>query len=192
MKRIVIVLLFILSFNFINSQNIEIGLRTPQSTINTHIYFLEKNSYDLEKSAVVFNSNDLELSKEYSLKLKRILEAKGLKINIRNVPKDPNYIDSLHYSNYSSYTLFPNKIPEIYLEKINDKWYYSEETFNNIDSIYDNVFPFGIEFIIDLAPSLFHYQILGVEIWQYLGVTTLILLSLLVFYLIKKIIFTFF
>ena len=151
MKKIVIALLFILSINFINSQNVETGLRTPQSTIYTHLYYLQKNSYDIDKAATVFNIKDLEKAKKASIKLKRIIEAKGLKINIRRISNNPNYIDSLHYYNSSSYTLFPKKAPKIYLEKINNKWYYSEETFNNIDSIYNDVFPFGIEFIIDLG-----------------------------------------
>jgi len=105
------------------------------------------------------------------------------------LPKDANYTDSTSVAKNHIYILFPNKMPQITLEKVGANWYYSEQTVASIDKLYKEVFPWGSTFVKGLIPESMHKTILGIELWQFLGFVIIIVIGTLLFHLFKRIIF---
>ena len=85
--------------------------------------------------------------------------------------------------------LFPYQLPSVYIERIGEKWYYSRETVNNIDAIYNSVFPWFTEKLQNIIPDSWHYKFLKIEVWQYLGLLLLLGVCILLFHIIKKLVY---
>ncbi len=79
------------------------------------------------------------------------------------------YSDTTNFRAKYQYVLFPYRLPEVYVEKIGDSWYYSPEVSNNIDELYNNIFPWYTEKLKQIIPDLGIYRFLNIELWQYLG-----------------------
>ena len=168
----------------------KVDLSTPYKTIYTHLHFLQPETYNVEKAAKVIYGETTENSIDIALKIKQVLDGKGLRINFKDVPVNANYKDSISGVEIKNqYVLFPDRVPEIYLEKIDGKWYYSEETNEKIYALYHNVFPVGTDFIKSIVPGFGHKELLGIELWQYLGIVIFILLGVFLTWIINKIIF---
>lgn len=177
---------------FANAQSDEakVDLSSPYGTIYTHLYFLQPDSYSVQKAAATIYGETLERSEEIAVKIKQVLDGRGLKVNMNTLPTDQNYTDTI--SNgvvLHRYVLFPNKMPEISLEKINGDWYYSKETNRKIFSVYNNVYPSGTEFIKKIIPNAGHKKVFGIELWQYLGFALFVLVSVFVFVVFNKLVF---
>jgi len=186
-----IFLLFFLIGNLLSAQNnkVEPNLSSPYNTIHTHLYFLQPNSYQPAKAALtIYGLNGLDAEKK-AIKLKEILDGRGLFVDMSKLPRDKNYVDSTSVGKKNIFVLFPNKMPEIYLEKKGNSWYYSEQTVSQIDKLYSDVYPWGTSFLKSIIPISFHKKILNIEIWQYLGFIFLIIIALIAFYIFKKITF---
>lgn len=190
MKKIVLIFLLISSVFYAQENKVKVNLSTPYHTVLTHLHFLQSDSYDANKASEVIYSDDKQISKDVAIKIKQVLDGKGLKVDIHTLPINANYKDTLStYETRSQYILFPNQLPEIYLEKINNSWYYSQETNQKIYGIYREVFPVGTEFIKSIIPNLGHRKFLSIELWQYLGILIFIGLGVFIFWFLNKVIF---
>lgn len=192
MKKVCIfLLLFPLVFNaqqqFIDS--VKVDLSSPNATLNTHLYFLQSTTYQPKKSAKTIYGLEEKKAIRKAVKIKQILDGKGLFVDLNKVPINQNYVDSVGYTAVSRYILFPDRMPEIYLEKINDKWYYSRETVTKIDAIYNNVFPWYIDKLQDAIPVFGHKKIGSIEIWQLVALAILLFISLMLYAIVKKVAF---
>ena len=168
----------------------KVDLSSPYKTIYTHLHFLQPETYNEAKAAKVIYGETNEKSIDIALKIKQVLDGKGLRVNFKDVPVNANYKDSISGVEIKNqYVLFPDRVPEIYLEKIDGKWYYSEETNEKIYALYHNVFPVGTDFIKSIVPGFGHKELLGIELWQYLGIVIFILLGVFLTWIINKIIF---
>ena len=188
MKYILSLFLFVGFIGF-SQQNSEAKLGTPYQTIYTHLHFLQPDSYQPALAAkTIFGLKGNEAEKK-AIKLKKILDGRGLFVNLENLPKEANYIDSTSVSKNHIYVLFPTKMPQIYLEKVGANWYYSEQTVADIDKLYKQVFPWGSTFIKGLIPQSLHKTLLGIELWQLLGFALIVFIGVLLFHFFKRIIF---
>ena len=143
MKKILFLLLFITSI--VSAQQApKVDLSTPKATVYTHIYFLQNNSYKPKSAAKTINGLAEKEAIKAAIKIKRILDGKGLKIDFNRIPADSSFKDTLGYDVVSKYILFPERMPLISVEKVGDNWYYSTETIQNIDALYAEVFPWYI------------------------------------------------
>ena len=85
-------LFFLLLSSIVFAQNkVKVDLSNPNSTIYTHLYFLQPSSYEPEKSAQTIYGFEGEEAEEVAIKLKKILDGKGLKVDFSKVPKDRLY-----------------------------------------------------------------------------------------------------
>lgn len=189
MKKLVI-LFYFLSF-FSNAQEIvKVDLSNPKSTVYTHIYFLQEDSYQPEKAAQTIYGLELNEAIKKAIKIKKVLDGKGLYIDFNKIPKRANYKDSLGYVATSKYVLFPDRMPQISVEKKENSWYYSEETVANIDKIYKEVFPWYVDKLQNVIPVSGHKKIAGIELWQFIAVILLLVLAFFIFLIFKKIAFS--
>ena len=188
MKRFIWLFIFITCYA--NAQEtVEVDLSNPHSTIYTHFYFLQNDSYQPKKAAATILGLSESKAIEKVLKIKKVLDGKGLSIDFNKIPSNPNYKDSIGYTTFHKYILFPQRMPKIYVEKIDNKWYYSSETVASIDQTYKEVFPWYVDKLQNLIPASGHKKFLRIEFWQLLGIVFLLVLVVVIFILTKKIAF---
>jgi MscS family membrane protein len=182
---------FVLLATAVFSQTeVDKDLASPHATIYTHLFALQEDSYDLEKAASTIYGAPEKRAEEIALKIKQVLDGKGLRVAIASLPKDPDYLDTLQtFGAEPMYVLFPNQLPEISVEKINGNWYYSQETNQQIDRLYREVYPAGTELLKKSIPNVGHLRMFGLEVWQYVGFLVLLVLSVALFYIQNKVIF---
>ena len=192
MRTIFWILLFVpfLGFSQTNQQDsVYVDLTSPNATVYTHLYFLQSDSFQPKKAAKTILGLPEEKATQKVIKIKQVLDGKGLFVDFNRIPNDPNYKDSIGYSSYYKYTLFPQRMPQIYLEKIGEKWYYSSETLAKIDGLYKEVFPWYVQKLQNIIPVSGHKKLLGVELWQFVALLLLLFLSYLLFLVVKRIAF---
>jgi MscS family membrane protein len=188
MKRFIWLFIFITCYA--NAQEtVEVDLSNPHATIYTHFYFLQNDSYQPKKAAATILGLSESKAIEKVLKIKKVLDGKGLSVDFNKIPSNPNYKDSIGYTTFHKYILFPQQMPKIYVEKIDNKWYYSSETVASIDQTYKEVFPWYVDKLQNLIPASGHKKFLGIELWQLLGIVLLLVMAVVIFILIKKIAF---
>jgi MscS family membrane protein len=182
--------LFLLITFYSNAQEaVNVDLSNPHATIYTHFYFLQDDTYQPKKAAATILGFSESKAIEKVLKIKKVLDGKGLFIDFKKIPDNPNYKDTIGYSSSYKFVLFPERMPKIYVEKIEGKWYYSSETVASIDQIYKEVFPWYVEKLQDLIPASGHKKVVGIELWQLVGLLILVFIIGITFILIKKIAF---
>ena len=152
------------------------NLSSPYHTIHTHLWFLQpiKGQYQVNEAAktLPLGTENIE---QRTIQLKQILDGKGLRVQMSQLPRSADYRDTLAKENI--YVLFPKELPEVYLEKIGEEWKYSEETIEAIPKLHKSVYPFGTDALISWIPQSDHYQFLGLKMWQYIGILILLLAS---------------
>ncbi len=151
-----------------------VNLSSPRDAVKTHMENLQPDNYHPGKAAKAFYTDDSAKAVSSAIKLKQILDAKGLYIYYSQVPARRNYRDTLTGSN--TYVIF-NDYPQIYLKKYGDKWYYAHSTVEAIPGIHRAVFPAGTSYILNLIPDSGRSQILGIALWQYAGLGILLALG---------------
>ncbi len=183
MKKTVLIFTLLTSFFVFSQNDVQVDLSNPNATIYTHLYFLQPDSYYPKKAAKTIYGLEEKEAITKAIKLKKIFDGKGLKVDFSKIPTNKNYTDSTSISG-NRYELFPYRLPQIYLEKVNNKWYYAPESISLIDNIYQETFSWQTEWVTKLLPTkIAHKKLFSIESWQYLGVLILIILSVLLFYI---------
>lgn len=103
-----------------------------------------------------------------AVQIKQIFDGKGLYIRLNELPDEANYRDSTTRKPY--YTPFPKELPQVYLERLDGKWYYSRETVGQIQALHDRVFPFGADILTNILPINAGFTVFGLALWQLLGI----------------------
>jgi MscS family membrane protein len=192
MKKFLWILIFLPSFIIAQNQvsdSLKVDLSNPSATINTHLNFLQEDNYQPKKSAKTINGLEEKKAIRKAIKIKQVLDGKGLYVDLTTLPTDENYIDSVGINAYSRFVIFPNRLPEIYLEKKGNKWYYSDETVTRIDAIYNSVFPWYVNWLQEIVPEYGHYSFLGIEIWQIVALIILLSIVIVLYFFFRKIAF---
>lgn len=188
MKKLLF-LIFLFPF-FSNAQDsIRVDLSNPHASIYTHLYFLQTDSYEPKKAAKTIFGLSEEKAIEKAIKIKQVLDGKGLYVDVNRIPTNPNYKDTIGYSSYSRYVLFQDRMPQIYVEKIEGKWYYSSETIAKIEGLYKEVFPWYVQRLQKIIPASGRKKAFGLELWQIIGVLLMLVLSYIIFLIVKRIAF---
>ncbi len=156
-----------------------VNLNTPYHALNTHLHFLLPEHYDPDKSAQAFMHPELSLEEASgaAIKLKQVFDGRGYLIELEAAPRDPLYTDSI--SNNHVY-LPTSQLPDIYLTKRGNRWLYSRESIQSIERLHREVFPFGPDLLIDLFPGSGSRTLMGLYLWQHMGLLLLILFSFLI------------
>ena len=189
MKKIIFLFLFVNQLSF-TQETVKVDLSNPNATIQTHLYFLQNNTYQPENSAKTIYGLPKNQAIEKVIKLKKILDGKGLYIDLNKISNNPNYSDSIGYKNVYKYVIFPLRMPQISVEKINGKWYYSQETVAQIDELYNQVFPWYVHKLQKIIPVSGHKRIFGIELWQIVGILFLMIFTIVIIIIVKKIIYS--
>ncbi len=185
------VLLLSLFTGFLHAQEPDtVNLSTPYFTIYTHLHNLQEETYHPEVAAVTLNPETNGDRASLAVKLKQVLDGSGIVINMDELPRDPDHYDSA--TNRYRYYLTP-EFPQLYVEKSNGKWYYSKASVQQINSWHQQVYPFGIDQLMNFLPKLGTKKILGLHLWQLIGILFLVVISFILHklfsYLFERLIF---
>lgn len=193
MKKGLLFTLFLYAFASFAQNDVQVDLTNPNSTIYTHLYFLQEDSYDPEKAASTIYQYQGGEAIDLSIKLKKILDGKGLLVDFTNIPTDNNFIDSTGgYENKNRYQLFPKRMPIVSVSKYGDNWYYSKETIEVIDDLYNETYSWNISWLENLLPAkITNMTFLKIKAWQYLGMILILIVSTILSLILKKIIYFF-
>lgn len=156
------------------------NLSSPRSTVTTFVKNMQEASYHPEVAGKTF-SPESELNKnerkELAIKLKQIIDGAGIIINMEEVPTSPNYFDTTQ--NQAKFTV-SDRYPQLYLIKERNHWYFSQHTVQAIPEIHQEIYPFGVDKLLDVLPKLGTKKFLGLHIWQYLALLILIFMSVII------------
>ena len=188
MKKLFLLFLFITGYSFAQ-ETVKVDLSNPNATIFTHLYFLQDSSYNAAKAARTVRGKSTKDAIDKAIKIKEVLDGKGLIVDFNKVPENRNFMDTisgiqagLDKPNHRFYP-FPNRMPEIYVEKAGNYWYYSKETVDSIDQIYADTFPWQFTYLQKKFPKLFHQTFYNIKIWKPVGILLTFLLCVLLFYI---------
>jgi len=180
-RNLILILCFFISYA-INGQ--EPPTYSPYTCIYNHLFYLQDDSYQPHLSANSFSESIDSLERrKLAIQLKQIFDGRGLFIRLERLPTEATFYDSL--LNEASFSPFPKVLPEVYVVKNQNGWYYSDETAVMIDQLHSSIYPFGSEHLVNLLPNKGSYKILGLYVWQYLGFGILILGAIIIFFLLK-------
>lgn len=188
LKRTILLttLLFITVFTTIAQEDlpdtIKLSLSNPLGAVYSHLYYLQPESYDISKAASTLNAAEDKDAEDLAVKLKQVLDGKGLYVDMGLIPQEPNYTDST--SKKHRYILF-EKYPEIYVEKVGDKWLYSRRTVEAIPVLHKEIYPFGSDILVNMLPKVGQERFLGLYVWQYFGILLIALLTVLLYFILK-------
>lgn len=182
--KIAIILFFIASLNSkaqSQSDSLAVELYSPYHTIVNHLKYLQKDNFhpELSQQSLSFPKGISEADQKLlTTKLKQIFDGKGKYIDPHDLPRTPNYRDSL--SNREKFTPV-KELPTIYLVKEGSKWKYSRETIENIDRLFSETYPLGTSALLELTNYLSQGYggkvYMGLQMWQYIAILIFILAS---------------
>lgn len=190
MKKILLPFLILMAYSVIAQENLKVDLSNPKATITTHLNFLKEDNYHPEKSARVFTGIPKNQTKQLAIKLKMIIEGKGLKVDYDQLPNDPNFADTTIISKPHKFVLFPKQLPKVYLEKIGNSWYFSNQTVKEIENLYDEVYPWHSQWIHTLIQKENKIKYFNIELWKLISIG-IIIVSFFILYYIFSILLTF-
>ena len=147
-------------------------LISPQKAIETHLLYLQDDSYNPERSAkaIPISAGNLkERRKAIAIKLKELFDGMGLYLDPNLFLKIPDYIDT-NYNNQNIYSLTPLDASLYLIRDTSGNWVYSEATIQGLDKAYKEIYPFGVDFLKNLLPYNVGMQsFLGLALWQWSG-----------------------
>ncbi len=166
--------------------DLELARFTPSQTMYWHLHYLQPKTYLPDSAALALNptAGDSLSRRRRAVQLKQILDGKGIYVRFNFIPNDSNYVDSL--TQMAIYTPYPDQLPEVYLERVNNRWYYSKETYSKIPKIHKEVYPYGLDKLLNVLPKMGHTKVLGLSIWQYISLAIILLLSFLVHAILSR------
>jgi len=194
MKRLLLLFILISNYSFAQDK-VVVDLRNPNATLYTHLYFLMPDSYDAAKASTTVRGLSKQEAIDKVKKIKDVLDGKGLRVDFTKVPKDANYLDTVSVSSQTiekslhRYAPFPLRLPEIYVEKTGNRWYFSKETLEKIDAIYSDTFPWEFTWFEKKFPDLFRKTLYGILVWKPLASIFLIIICVLLFFILDRIVF---
>ncbi len=186
-KALSLVFFFVLTYGIAVAQedipdSVKFNLNNPLGAVYTHLYYLQPDSYDTKKAASTINEADQKKAENLAVKLKQVLDGKGLYVDMGLIPKEANYTDTT--TDKHRYILF-DKFPEIYVERVDGKWLYSKRTVDAIPGLHKEVYPYGSDILVNRFGEFGQERFLGLFVWQYLGMLIIAAITALLYLILK-------
>lgn len=150
---------------------------SPQEAARSLLDWLQPERWDPEAAATCLDlpPGSDEPPGDVAVKLKKVLDARGLYVPTDSLSADPAYKDASGQQRVEPLPSFPRLV----LEKHGDRWLWSRDLVAAADDLYDETFS-GFAGVVQRAmPVRLRGRVLGVESWQIVAGTVLVLLTLL-------------
>lgn len=178
--------LFILLFCTISTFAASIeSNNSPYDVVYNHYHFMKKGTYDELQAAASFNIPNKRKRIEAAVMLKEILDVKvDANSILSKIPDDPNYTDS---STRRHIFVLYDKLPQIFVEKTGEKWYYSQSSVDALPKLHKKIFPFGTNIWARWFPVKQNEEFLRLYPWQWIGIGIILGVFLVCFFVLKYI-----
>lgn len=162
----------------------EADCSTPRRALLTWLANLQPGEEHPRQAARCFDWGAVQYQQharqeEASARLKHILDARGLYVQMEEVPDEEDPADTTRV------TPFPDDLPGFYLVRKESSWVVSAETIRNVHSWHDETFAFDVESLVTEGPSWLRDRVLGVAWWQIVALLLLLLVSILLRYVVS-------
>lgn len=157
---------------------VRLELQSPHESLRTYLLAMQPENGKVSVAAQTIDFRDINSAsaqRTLTKQLKRILDARGLIVNIDHVPRDPEYVDTNSGGNV--FYPFLEKEPRIYLDKVESEWRISRFTVSTIPEMYEQLYPYGIDKLVDALPHN-GPKFLGYELWQVIGLLVLVVVGI--------------
>jgi MscS family membrane protein len=148
----------------------------PRAATATLLDHLQPNSWQPSLAAACMDvpAERAAEAQRLAIRLKKVLDARGLFVALDEIPTDPAYVDDS-----GRHRIQPvSGLPEMILQRVDGRWMYDRSTVARIDGLYQATFsPASLAFQA-MLPEVFMRRVAGVEIWQGLYLLMLVGLSL--------------
>lgn len=152
---------------------------SPRAAMKTLLDWQQAGQFDPARAATCIDRTGMEEPEleapQIAVKLKKVLDARGLWVDLDAIPDDP---DSRNNEGLNRYTLFPALLEGIALERSDGRWVFPESTVQRIPALYSASFPLDIKAFMDSMPRWMRAPLAGAKVWQLFGVFFLVLLAL--------------
>jgi MscS family membrane protein len=146
---------------------------TPYVSLQYFFYFQEGDHTDLRKSARIFGQEKVSQEAEnLAYQLKATLDGRGLRVPMERVPRQSGFLDSASMEH--KYQLFPDRLPDIFLEKKGNQWFISEFSQAVIPQLYEATYPYLAIQLKEMLPGRDTDTFWGIKVWQWIGLLSLI------------------
>jgi MscS family membrane protein len=156
--------------------------RSPREAMLQLLYWVQdsENRVDPARAAACFDDagHDPATLRQHAVLLKRTLDARAIYIDVQSVPAATDYTNAAGAHRWRLPAL-----DEVELVKSGERWTFSASTVREIPMLHAATVPPLVHRIVDGLPAWFHDVVLGLKIWQLLG----ILLILLVAFTLQKV-----
>lgn len=154
---------------------------TPRAAVATLLDALQPDSHFPTRAARCLDASGLAPDgpalPALAVKLKQVLDARGLWVDLERLPDDPDHVDG---AGAHRVDLFPGVLTLVYLERQGERWVFPADVVARIPAMYRATFPLDVRAMIDTLPSWMRAPVAGARVWQLVGVFLLVLLALIV------------
>jgi MscS family membrane protein len=154
---------------------------TPRQSWYQLLFWLQQGKrWDPAKAAACLDTaglSDPERPGELAVMLKKVLDARALWVPVDELPVDPTYRNA---DGLPSHTLFREELGGIVVVRKDNRWVFSASTLQTVPALYQANVPQGIESLARSLPAPLRRYIIGVQIWQLIGILLLVLIALTV------------
>ncbi|MBI1183092.1 mechanosensitive ion channel [bacterium] len=160
------------------SQVEKVDLSTPRKTVYNHLWYLQKEQYKPGLAAKSLANKKIEMAnpERLAIQLKQIFDGKGYFIQLEKIPDEAGFIDSV--SGEHKVVVTP-ELPDIYVVKQGNDWVYSAVSIEAIPRLHKEVYPGGLDRLINAVPASWKTEFLGLEVGQYIGILLILAAALL-------------
>lgn len=150
---------------------------TPRQAVVTWLANLQPDSYDEKKAAQCTlapqgaSARDVE---QALVKLKKVLDARGIYVRVEQLPEDPDYQDPETSQHRVAVT---SLLRDVYVIKTQRGWVLSPTTLEATEALYHETFPLDLGRLVEQSPSWMRRPVLGVAPWQVVALALLVLLG---------------
>ncbi len=177
----ILFLLVVFVCGVFSSEAEPVNLSNPRAAFRTHFNNLHHEDYHPELAASLIHDTSLTEKEKIKLviQIKQIFDGRGRIFYGHLIPDDPDYVSKIN----EEHNYFLDSLgQQIFLEKVGDKWYYSDYTVEQIPRLHKSVFVFGTDRLVNLlSGKASQHKYLGLYTWQYLGVFIIIFLGFVLF-----------
>ena len=151
---------------------------TPQQALYTVLYWLQPERYDPGRAAACIDRSALkEPSREAPLvaeNLKKLLDARGLYVMWEDIPDKADY----EKDGEAQFGVYPDTLGGVNIVKKDTRWVISSASLDRINELYRKTVPAGFDDIVKALPEWLRGRVVGLQVWQLLGIVLLIFLGL--------------
>jgi MscS family membrane protein len=150
--------------------------RTPREAMLQLLYWVQDrdNRVDPPRAAACLDATGLEpsVAAARALELKRTLDARAVYVDVDAIPSDPEYLNPQGERRWRLADLH-----EVEIVKLGERWKFSAATVRAIPGLHAATVPPLVYRIVEGLPPWFHTVVLGVQVWQLLGMLLILMIG---------------